>query len=308
MRSGGPAGGTTESKDLGRADGDLVEQFLNHVAWRGSGSAATRRAYARDLSELLAAVGPPLQTTSDALRRYQANLLRRGLSKRSAARKVATTRSFFRWLAAEGLLPDNPARRLHAPKFRPGLPHALARGEVEDLLAAAVRPGPLGLRDAALLELLYAAGLRAAEAVGLDQGDLNSGVGLVQVRGKGGRERLVPVGRVALAALARYLADGRPHLASASEPALFVNRGGERLGVRSVGRIVKASLARTAVVRRVSPHWLRHTFATHLLEGGADLRVVQELLGHARLSTTQAYTHITVEHLEAVYERAHPRA
>ena len=303
MKSGEPAAKTTEP-----APDALVTQFLAHVAWRGSGSAATRRAYALDLRELLEAVGDPLAASPADLRRYQAGLLRRGLSKRSAARKVSTVRSFYRWLAAEGFLAESPARRMTAPKFRPGLPHALSREEVEDLLAAAVRPGPRGLRDAALLELLYASGLRAAEAIALDVVDVSAAAGLVHVRGKGGHERIVPVGRPALSALDRYLADGRPRLARTGEPAVFVNRSGHRLAVRTVGRLVKAALARTAVVRRVSPHWLRHTFATHLLEGGADLRVVQELLGHARLSTTQTYTHITAEHLEAVYERAHPRA
>ena len=303
MKSGEPAAKTTEP-----APDALVTQFLAHVAWRGSGSAATRRAYALDLRELLEAVGDPLGASPADLRRYQAGLLRRGLSKRSAARKVSTVRSFYRWLAAEGFLAESPARRMTAPKFRPGLPHALSREEVEDLLAAAVRPGPRGLRDAALLELLYASGLRAAEAIALDVVDVSAAAGLVHVRGKGGHERIVPVGRPALSALDRYLADGRPRLAGTGEPAVFVNRSGHRLAVRTVGRLVKAALARTAVVRRVSPHWLRHTFATHLLEGGADLRVVQELLGHARLSTTQTYTHITAEHLEAVYERAHPRA
>ena len=303
MKNGEPAARTTEA-----AGAELVAQFLDHVAWRGSGSPATRRAYALDLRELVAVVGHPLTATPDALRQYQAGLLRRGLSKRTAARKVATVRSFYRWLAAEGFLVDSPARRMSAPKFRPGLPHALSREEVEGLLAAAARPGPRGLRDAALLELLYASGLRAAEAVALDVVDVSPGAGLVRVRGKGGHERIVPVGRPALAALERYLAQGRPQMAGVDEPALFVNRAGHRLAVRAVGRLVKAALARTAVLRRVSPHWLRHTFATHLLEGGADLRVVQELLGHARLSTTQTYTHITVEHLEAVYERAHPRA
>jgi site-specific recombinase XerD len=304
MRNGEPAARRSDSSGTAA----LLDAFLDHVAWRGTGSAATRRAYAADLRDLFRAVGDPLAARTEDLRRYQADLARRGLTKRTVARKISTLRSFYRWLAAEGFVADNPARRMTAPRFRPGLPHALSGEEVEALLISAARPGPLGIRDAALLELLYASGLRAAEAVALNLTDLRPTAGLVRVRGKGGRERVVPVGRVALRALERYLADARPALAAAPDPALFLNRFGRRLAVRAVGRIVKAALARTAVVRRVSPHWLRHTFATHLLEGGADLRVVQELLGHARLSTTQTYTHITVEHLEAVYERAHPRA
>jgi integrase/recombinase XerC len=286
----------------------LIKQFLEDVAWRGSGSSSTQRAYRADLCELAAVVPDLLGAAPDDLRRYHAGLARRGLSHRTVARKVAAVRSFYRWLAAEGFLTEDPARRLKAPRFRPGLPHALAQAEVEALLGAASRPGPLGLRDACLLELLYASGLRAAEAVAVDVRDVQVMAGLIRVHGKGHHERVVPVGRMALDALGRYLERGRPALTAPPETALFVNRSGSRLSVRAVGRIVKAALARTAVVQRVSPHWLRHSFATHLLEGGADLRVVQELLGHARLSTTQIYTHITMERLEAVYERAHPRA
>lgn len=286
----------------------LYEEYLSHVLRSGSGSKETIRAYRTDLQELAAVVDDPLTVGPEVLRRFAANLLRRGLGHRSAARKISAVRSFFRWLVQQELRRDDPAHRLKSPKYRASLPHALTVEEMRTLLESGWRRGPLGLRDRALMETMYGAGLRAQEAVGLNLRDIDRSGGLLKVTGKGDKERIVPVGRVALAALDDYLIRARPQLTGREEAAVFVNRDGHRLSSRSVGRIVKAVLARTAVHQRVSPHWLRHSFATHLLEGGADLRVVQELLGHARLSTTQIYTKITLERLEAVYERAHPRA
>jgi tyrosine recombinase XerC len=287
---------------------ELLEQYLRYVSLTRTGSPHTRRAYRRDLMEMGAAVGNPLTAETDELRHYVAGLMRHGLSARSAARRVSSIRSFYRWLAREGLRADDPAYRLRAPRYRPSLPHALTVEEMRRLLAEAARSGPLGLRDLALMETLYGAGLRAQEAVGMTLDAVDFRQGLVRVMGKGSRERIVPIGRPALDTIRRWIERGRPELAGATEPALFVNARGGRLSSRSVGRIVKAALARTAVRQRVSPHWLRHSFATHLLEGGADLRVVQELLGHSRLSTTQIYTKISLERLEDVYGRAHPRA
>ena len=287
---------------------ELVADYLKAVRARGSGSEETARAYRRDLAEMLARIPDPLAASPADLRHFAAGLVRRGLSHRSAARTISTVRGFFQWLAGEGLLAEDPAYRLRAPRFRPSLPHALTLAEMAAMLEATEGVTPLALRNAALLELLYASGLRAQEAVSLSLGDLDFGQGLVRVVGKGRKTRVVPVGEVARDAARRYLDAGRPQLAAAGERALFVNRRGTRLSARSVGRIVKAVLARTAVHQRVSPHWLRHSFATHLLERGADLRVVQELLGHSRLSTTQIYTKVSLERLEAVYEHAHPRA
>jgi integrase/recombinase XerC len=287
---------------------ELVEDYLRAVRLRGSGSAETERAYRRDLQELLQQVPDPLKASRADLRRFAAGLLKRGLSGRSAARTLSTVRGFYRWLAREGWVTDDPAYRLPAPRYRPGLPHALTVEEMAALLEAAAGPGPLALRNVALLELLYAAGLRVSEAVGLSLGDLDLDGGWVRVMGKGSKPRDVPVGQVACEAIRRYLDRGRPYLAGAHEPAVFLNRHGGRLSARSVGRIVQTVLAETAVHQRVSPHWLRHSFATHLLERGADLRVVQELLGHSRLSTTQIYTKVTLERLEAIYEQTHPRA
>ena len=281
---------------------------MKAVELRGTGSGETARAYRQDLAELLRLVPDPLQATPSDLRRYAAGLLRRGLSNRSAARKVAAVRGFFRWLAREGLLAEDPAYRIRAPKFRPSLPHALTEAEMLAILEAAEVPGPLGLRDTALLELLYGAGLRAGEAVGLAVNDVDLTERLVRVMGKGGKERVVPIAAPSRDALWRWLQEGRSRLAGPRERALFLNYRGGRLSSRSVGRIVGDVLRRTAIHHHVSPHWFRHSFATHLLENGADLRVVQELLGHSRLSTTQIYTKVTLERLEAVYERAHPRA
>lgn len=292
----------------GQDQQEVVSQYLRYLAASRGASRETVRAYRSDLRELLRYAPDPLTCTSADLRKFAAGLMRRGLSNRSASRKLSAVRSLFRWLAAQGIRSDDPAYRLSAPRFKSGLPHALTVQELTTMLTAARRPGPLGLRDVALLELLYASGLRAQEVVGLNLNDLDEGSGLVRVHGKGGRDRIIPVGQMALEAIARYRESGRPLLASPTEMALFVNRRGQRLSSRSVGRVVKAVLARTALHQHVSPHWLRHSFATHLLEGGADLRVVQELLGHSRLSTTQIYTHVTLERLEAVYERAHPRA
>ena len=293
---------------MGDRDAPLVGEFLNHVRLSRSGSEHTVRAYRRELESLAAVVPDVMAAHPDDLSRFIARALRDGLSARSAARRVAAVRSFYRWLAAEGLIPSNPAERLKAPRYRPGLPRVLSEEEVRSLLAGAERPGPLGLRDTALLELLYASGLRASEAVGLDLEGLDLHAGFVRVMGKGQRERMVPVGEWAVTALGRWIETGRPALAPATGSAVFVNSRGSRLSSRSVGRIVGTALNRTAVMRQVSPHWLRHSFATHLLEHGADLRVVQELLGHSRLSTTQIYTHVSLERLEKVYADAHPRA
>jgi integrase/recombinase XerC len=287
---------------------EWVEQFLGHVALKGSGSGATVRAYRGDLKDLLSVVGDPLTASPADVKRFVARQMQKGLSPRTVARKVACVRAFYRWLAAEGIRPDDPAYRLRAPRYRASLPRVLTQEEVRALIAASLAPGPLGLRDRALLEVLYGSGLRAEEATRLDVDSVDTVAGLVRVTGKGGRERIVPLGVPACEAVRAYLDRGRPRLASLRERGLFVNRQGRRLTPRSVGRIVKAVLARTAVRRRVSPHWLRHSFATHLLEGGADLRVVQELLGHRRLGTTQVYTHVSLARLEAVYGKAHPRA
>lgn len=289
------------------AEADPVEAFLEYLRVGRGASPHTLRAYRHDLEALVAGVGDPVAAGVADLRRWAAGLAARGLSRRSAARSLAAVRSFYRWLEREGRRADNPAEALVAPRFRPPLPRVPPRAAVERLFGPAPAD-PLRLREQALLELLYGAGLRAAEAVGIDVADLDLDARLVRVRGKGGRERVVPFGQKARAALARYLAEGRPHLAGSDTAALFVNRRGTRLSVRAVGRILAAAERRTGITPAFSPHKLRHAFATDLLDGGADLRVVQELLGHRRLATTQVYTHVSRERLEAIYAHAHPRA
>jgi site-specific recombinase XerD len=289
------------------ADRSLVDAFVASLRAGRTGSAHTARAYRFELERLQASYPDLLAVTHGDLRRYIGTLVHDGLSPRSAARAVAAIRAFYRWAAAEGLAGGDPAYRLRAPRYQPGLPRILSPGEVLRLIEASAAPGPIGLRNVALVELLYAAGLRREEAVALDVSDLDLAARLVRVTGKGRRERIVPIGEPAAAALARYLHDGRRALQPQSA-ALFVNRRGHRLSGRSVGRIVRQAVARAALRQRVSPHWLRHAFATHLLDGGADLRSVQELLGHSRLRTTQMYVHVSLRKLEEVYARTHPRA
>ncbi|NMP24062.1 tyrosine recombinase [Sulfobacillus harzensis] len=287
-----------------------VGAYLRYLSSVQDVSEHTLRAYESDLSQLQETVGPLESLDAKAIRRYVAKLGERGVSARTVARKLAVVRSFFRWLEKEGYTAENPAKRVLAPRFRRGLPRVLTVDEMRQFLEAAMREGgPLGLRNWALVELLYGGGLRSQEAVDLDVADVNLGSGLVQALGKGKKERLVPIGQFAVRALTRYLEEGRPHLVSSRrQRALFVNARGGRLTTRSVRRIVKAVLVKSALHRNISPHWLRHSYATHMLMGGADLRVVQELLGHESLRTTQIYTYVSQEQLGRIYQNTHPRA
>jgi integrase/recombinase XerD len=227
----------------------------------------------------------------------------------SAARSLAAVRSFHRFLVREGLTERDPSSDVSRPRVPRALPHPLTRDEVGRVLDAPTDGSAAGLRDRALLEVLYGSGLRVSEATGLDVDDVDVPDGSLRVLGKGGREREVPVGRFARAALERYLTGGRPSLVSAaSRGALFLNTRGGRLTRQSVARLVAGYAHAAGIERRVSPHDLRHSFATHLLEGGADVRVVQELLGHASVATTQVYTLVTAGHLRDAYDAAHPRA
>ncbi len=235
-------------------------------------------------------------------------------SASSIARALVAVRSFHRFCVEEGLAAEDPAQDVRAPKVPAGIPKALTETEVEALLDAVIGDTPTALRDRAILETLYAAGLRISELVGLDRPDLELEDGLVRVFGKGGKERVVPIGRAARRALDEYLTHGRPAMARVGRSALgaqdavFLNARGGRLGRQGCWGIVRAAAVRVGLEDRVSPHVLRHSCATHLLDHGADLRVVQEVLGHASLSTTQVYTLVTAERLVAVYQSAHPRA
>lgn len=279
-------------------------------------SAHTCRAYAADLRGFLAFAGLPADPEPGALARldrsvlrgYAAGLAAAGQSPASVSRRLSAVRSFLRFCVAAGHLPRDPGAGVRGPRRRRRLPRVLRQDEAERVVgASAVGRAELRLRDLALLEVLYGAGLRVAELCGLQLTDLDPEAGLLRVRGKGGRERLAPLGEYARDALAAYLREARPAL-RATGAAVFVNARGGRLSERSARTIVATAARAAGLAPGVHPHTFRHSFATHLLEGGADLRAVQEMLGHARLATTQVYTHLSRARLRAVYEAAHPRA
>jgi integrase/recombinase XerD len=288
-------------------DRDL-EAFLALLAARCS--PRTVDAYRRDLGRLSTFLGKRLAgATVVELEAYIAELRAEGLSPATIARRTAAARSFFRHLQLLGTRDDNPAAELALPRRVRRLPRTLSPGEAERLIAAANGVAPRALRDRALVELLYGAGIRVSEAVGLERSGVDLDERLVRVMGKGGKERIVPVGRPAAEALRRYLARGRPFLDRRHRPELFLNAKGGAL-TRAGVFLVLRRLADEAGLEpgRVHPHLLRHSFATHLLEGGADLRTVQELLGHADLGTTELYTHVSDRRRRQFYYQAHPHA
>ncbi len=297
---------------------DLARAFLAYLEHQRNFSAHTLRSYASDLAQFFAFLAgpdadppPPARTVCAVapldLRRYLAELRQEDYQRTTIARKLATLRSFYKFLAREGHVGSNPVQAIRTPRQEKRLPKFLEPEEVERLLAAPDDTDPLTLRDRAILETLYSTGMRVGELVGLDLGDVDPIGEVVRVRGKGRRERLAPLGSYALATLEAYFA-ARRGLAPRTEKAVFVNRHGRRLSARSVRRKLAKYLAAAGLDPSVSPHTLRHSFATHMLERGADLRAVQELLGHRSLSTTQIYTHVTAGRLKEVYEAAHPRA
>lgn len=265
-------------------------------------------------------------------RLYLGQLQEQGLARTTIARHLAAWRSLYRYLKRENIIDDNPAARVVSPKLKKGLPSFLYENEIGLLLEAPDLTNPLGVRDRALLETLYAAGLRITELVSLDLADLDLGSGYVRVMGKRAKERLAPIGSEAVTALRRYLAGARQRLLANASPAknksrgksesastvkigpigftgaVFLNRWGGRLTGRGIRKIINKYVEQVSLEKKVSPHTLRHSFATHLLNAGADLRTVQELLGHTSLSSTQVYTHVTGERLKKVYRSAHPRA
>jgi integrase/recombinase XerD len=267
-------------------------------------------AYRRDLIALSSFLGKPLAgATTEELERYTAQLRADGLAPATIARRTAAARSFYRHQQLLGVRGDNPAAALELPRRARKLPDTLSPGEMERLIEAAVGTTPRALRDQALVELLYGAGLRISEAMGLDKAGVDLDDRLVRVLGKGDKERVVPIGRQAAEALRRYLARGRPYLDRRHRPELFLNAKGGGL-TRAGAFLILRRLAAKAGLEpgRVHPHLLRHSFATHLLEGGADLRSLQEMLGHADLSTTELYTHVTDRRRRELYYRAHPHA
>jgi integrase/recombinase XerD len=270
----------------------------------------TVEAYRRDLTAFAGWLGrPPASATTQELERYLADLRAAGLAPATIARRIAALRSFFRHLILIGAAEANPAAELELPRRIRRLPRALSPAEAERLIDAAAGTTPRALRDRALVELLYGAGLRVSEAVGLEKGGVDLDQRLVRTIGKGGKERVVPVGREAVEALRRYLSRGRAHLDRRHRPELFLNAQGGPL-TRAGAFLILRRLAAKAGLEpaRVHPHLLRHSFATHLLEGGADLRSVQEMLGHADLATTELYTHVTDRRRREMYYQAHPHA
>jgi tyrosine recombinase XerC len=289
-----------------------VDRFIDHLKIVKRASPHTVRNYSSDVTQFLefAREAEVEKWDYPLLRRYLAHLQRQGCARSSVARKVAALRAFFRFLVRRGIIESDPTAGVVAPRREKKLPRFLREDQIEALLQAPDPSNPIGLRDRAILETLYATGLRVSELVALNTADID-GSDEIRTTGKGSKERIVLLGRAAREALAEYLSSGRGILAAKSRnvsEALFLNYRGARLTARSVGRIVNRYIQAISDSLKISPHALRHTFATHLLAGGADLRTVQELLGHSSAATTQIYTHVTRERLKEVYDRAHPRA
>jgi integrase/recombinase XerC len=295
-----------------------IARFLQFLAVERNASAYTVKSYREDLIGLADYLAeshggrPPSPGDISVLelRAYVAALHEAGYAKTSIARHLASLRSFFRFGQREGWTKTNTAKPLRNPRKGRSLPHFLSAEEIQRLLDAPSTRDPMGLRDGAILETMYSAGLRVSEVVGLNESDIDFESGVLRVRGKGRRERMTPIGSYALRALQRWLPLRKLH---AKEPAgaaapVFVNKFGRRLTTRSVARMLEKYLKLTDLDRRTTPHSLRHSFATHLLDRGADIRSVQELLGHKSLVTTQIYTHVSTTALHEAYQKAHPRA
>lgn len=293
-----------------------VAAFIAYLRAEKGFSINTINAYQNDLTQLQAFVdalevpegverGP---LSRDQVMRFLLSLREKEYAATTIARKIAAVKSFCHFLEQEGLLAQDPTAYIESPRVTKYLPRAATVGEIEHLLAQIAGTSPAALRDSAMLELLYATGMRVSELVSLDGGDVNLDDDVVVCRGKGDKQRQIPFGQKALDALLRYQAEGRPHLLGKRQgDALFLNHHGDRLTRQGFWLIIKA-YARQAGIEKITPHTLRHSFATHLLSNGADLRSVQELLGHSSISTTQVYTHVADTRLRQVYDEAHPRA
>lgn len=293
-----------------------IDRFLRYLEVERNAAALTIKSYREDLvsldgylTECLGREALPREISALDLRGYVSALHEAGYAKTSVARRMASLRTFFKFAQREGLADSNPAKPLRNPRPDRKLPHFLSNDEIGQLLDAPPATTAMGLRDRSILETMYSAGLRVSECVGLNEADVDLEEGVLLIRGKGRRERLAPIGSYALKALKRWLAERRLKKGTAGPGApIYVNKFGLRLTTRSVGRMLEKYLKQTGLDLRTSPHTLRHSFATHLLDRGADIRSVQELLGHKSLVTTQIYTHLSTAGLKAVYEKAHPRA
>ena len=293
------------------------EKFIQVLVGERNYSSHTVRAYERDIEQFIETIWSWRETDTvpgaasisrEDVRAFLADLVRHGLSKKSVARKLASLRGFFSFLVKEGRLDTNPTATLSAPKQEKVLPEFLREEEIGHILDSIQDDTPTGARDRAIVELLYGTGMRLSELVGINMSDLDLNAGTVRVFGKGGKERSLPIGRKATDALQTYLSGREMFRPKNRTRALFLNRWGERISGRGVQMRIRRFLNYVSERARLSPHMLRHSFATHLLDRGADLEAVKELLGHASLSTTQIYTHLSMEHLRKVYRQAHPRA
>jgi integrase/recombinase XerD len=302
---------------MGARPSDAVDAFLHHLAVERGSAANTLRSYTGDLRRYVDHLTAQGIDDLGAVRESDVSgfvaALRSGptpLAASSAARALAAVRGLHRFAERDGLVVEDVAREVAPPALPSRLPRTLTVDDVDQLLAGCIGDGPVALRDRALLELLYSTGARISEAIGLDLDDLDAGHRTVLLRGKGGKDRIVPVGRPALAAVEAYRVRARPGFAAKGRgtPALLLNARGARLSRQSAWHVLRGAAEAAGLTADVSPHTLRHCFATHLLAGGADVRVVQELLGHASVTTTQIYTHVTVDTLREVYATSHPRA
>ncbi len=294
-----------------------IDAYLDHLRVERALAKNSLDAYARDLQRLAAhlsrgAEGAPIDPKSidaGAIAELLVANVKTGFGARSSARQLSALRGFFRFLVRERAIPSDPTQLVDRPRLGRKLPKVLSEDEVNALLAVPDRTTPRGIRDAAMIHLMYASGLRVSEVVSLKVGDLDTKAGLVSAFGKGGKRRLVPVGEVALDHVEAYLRDVRPNVARPDDPTLFVSpRGGGPMSRTGFWKLLKRYALGAGIRTPISPHKLRHSFATHLLRHGADLRAVQAMLGHADLGTTEIYTHVATDHVRAAHKAAHPRA
>ncbi|MCL2305609.1 MAG: tyrosine recombinase XerC [Planctomycetaceae bacterium] len=301
----------------------FVKRFLKFLQVEKNASDLTLKSYAEDFEAIIEYLSEahhshcpePAEITTLELRGYVAAMHEAGYARATIARRLASLRSFFRFGLREGWVHENPAKPLRNPRGERKIPHFLSTQDIEKLLSAPPLADVLGIRDRAILETMYSAGVRVGELVGMNLGDLDPDHGLIRVRGKGKKERFAPIGSFAKKALAlwfpirkKMIAESKRRMKDSPEQPIFLNKFAGRLTTRSVGRMLEKYLKITGLDRRTSPHTLRHSFATHLLNRGADIRSVQELLGHKSITTTQIYTHVSTAVLLEIYEKAHPRA
>lgn len=292
---------------------EAIHEFVTYLQIEKNASLHTINSYVRDIHDFVSFIKqhPPMDIAAVSyvqVRKYLTSLHKKEYARKTIARKLSSLRSFYRFLLRERVVDANPITLATTPKLEKRLPSYFYVQDLEQLFQVSDEAEPLGQRNVAILETLYASGMRVSELVGLNVEHIDFDLGTALVYGKGSKERIVPIGHYALEVLDNYLNDGRMKLLKSGEKALFLNYRGERLSDRSIRRILNQIITKTSLTQKITPHKLRHTFATHLLEGGADLRIVQEILGHVNISSTQIYTHISNERLREVYRKAHPRS